>query len=294
MTRDIHKVVLLRQVPLSPAMVRLTFALALPAGFPATGRPDEYLRLVFADPATAEVIPPRIGPGGRWIWPDGAAPARFATLTLRRFDPARGEIAIDLVLRDAGAVSRWARTAPPGTAAFVTSPVGQFARPDTARWQILAADAAGLPAVARILEATPPDVASHVIAEVAEPGHRLPLPAHPLARIDWLHGGNGRGPSLLPDALNRIPLPPGPGYVWAGAEQKAVRAIRRRLRGDLGLPPGQLLLVAYWIDRAEAWRAGWEALDPQVRAGMDAAWTSGRDPEAIRDEVDAALAACGL
>lgn len=282
----------LDRADLTPGMVRLTFG--GPEDFPGTGVPDEYLRLFFPDPETGRLHLPVISDEGRWTYPDGGPKAvHCSTYTVRAH---RGvEIDIDFVIHDGGVASDWARRARPGDRVTVNRPRGLYAPPADMCWQLLMADATGIPALARILEQTPAQVRSRVFVEVADPAHELVLPYHPAATITWLHrAGNGVAPSRLPEVFEAMPLPPTPGYIWVAAEQKAVRAIRRRVRQVLGLPAGRYELVGYWIHEGEAWEAKWDALPEEVKAAIEAGWESDRDGEEVMDEYEATLERYGL
>ncbi len=280
---------------LSPGMVRLTFGGADLERFAATGKPDEYLRLFFPNPETGRLHLPAISDEGRWTYPDGGQKAiRCSTYTVRahRRDPA--EIDIDFVVHDGGTASDWAQKAVPGDRITINRPHGIYDPPADIDWQLLVADATGIPAVARILEQTPAGVQSRVFLEVAEPGHEQALPAHPAATVTWLVAGNGIGPSQLEAILRSVPMPQTPGYLWVAGEHKAVRAARRLVRQEMKWPAERYEIVAYWIHEGEAWDAKWDALPEETRARIEAAWDTDRDPEEIQDEYDATLEELGL
>lgn len=292
MTHTFHDATVLARQMLTPGMVRVTFGGL--SGFQSTGIGDEYLRLFFPDPDTGERVLPTIDERGHWTYPDGPSKVRCSTYTVRRFDEARGEMDIDFVVHLGGLASEWAQRAQPGDHMVINDPRGLYTPPDDIRWQILLCDATGLPALSRILEQTPTDVQSRVFVEVARPEHRLDLPPHPDAVVTWLHGGNGAAPSQLEQVIRNVPLPATPGYIWVAGEQKAVRGVRKFVRQQLKFPSARYELVGYWIDQQEQWEAGWEALDADIRAQIDAAWASDRDPEEVQDEVDATLEEHGL
>ncbi|WP_159994351.1 siderophore-interacting protein [Roseomonas sp. 18066] len=257
---------------LSPAMLRLTFAGEELRDFVSTGIGDEYLRLFFPDPATGERVLPIIDAEGRWRYDDDKPPVRCATYTVRRFDPARRSLDIDLVLHEGGTACGWARDARPGDAMVLNRPRGLYAPPEDFRWQLLMADATGIPALARLLEQTPQDIRSRVVIEVAEAAHRQPLPAHPGAVVSWIEGaGNGVAPSALEAAFRALKLPETPGYVWVAAEQEAARAIRQQAKRTRRLPPERCKIVAYWVEapRRAPPAAG---LSPALQAALAEGW----------------------
>lgn len=284
---------MLARQQITPGMIRLTFCGL--SGFHSTGIGDEYLRLFFPNPQTGKLHLPHIAEDGRWTYPDGQDAVRYSTYTVRHHRPELGELDIDFVVHEGGLASDWAQRAEPGDRITINNPRGLYAPPADIAWQLLVADATGLPAVSRLLEQTPSHVQSRVFVEVARAEDELELPRHPAATVTWLHGsGNGVAASRLEQVVRAVPLPQTPGYVWVAGEQKVVRSIRRFVRQELRLPPERYELVGYWIANGEEWDARWSALDPAIRARIDAAWHAGRDPEEVRDDYDAMLDKFGL
>jgi NADPH-dependent ferric siderophore reductase len=281
---------------LTPGMLRLTFGGSGLKDFPGTGIPDEYLRLFFPNEETGRLHLPHIDEQGRWTYPDGGQQAiRCSTYTVRYHRPESGEIDIDFVVHDGGLASEWARKAQPGDIITLNRPRGLYHPPADIAWQLLVCDATGLPALSRILETTAEQVQSRVFVEIATHEHEQSLPAHPNATTTWLHkSGNGIAASRLEDVVRAVPLPLTPGYIWVAGEQKAVRAIRKYIRQDLKLAPDRYELVGYWIHEGETWDAKWDALPAEVKAAIEAGWSSGRDPEEVRDEYEATLEKFGL
>ncbi len=52
--------------------------------------------------------------------------------------------------------------------------------------------------------------------------------------------------TLLADAVRALPWPGGTPYVWGGGESRVMTAVRRHVRGEIGLSREQVSLVAYW------------------------------------------------
>lgn len=288
-----HTATVLSRRQLTPGMIRLTFGGL--TDFPGTGIGDEYLRLFFPNEETGKLHLPVISEDGAWSYPDGREALRYSTYTVRRHRPEANEIDIDFVVHEGGLASEWAQRAAPGDIITINSPRGLYQPPGDITWQLLVADATGLPALARLLEQTPAHVQSRVFVEIARPEDEQYLPAHPGATVTWLHrSGNGIAPSRMGDVVRAVPLPSTSGYIWVAGEQKVVRAIRKYVRQELKLPAERYELVGYWIHEGEAWDARWEALPAEVRAAIDAAWSSDRDREVVRDEYEATLEKFGL
>ena len=194
------------------------------------------------------------------------------------------------MLHDHGVVTAWARAAGPGAVVGLNLPTGMYDAPTDLAWQVLVADCAALPALARVLEQTPPDVRNRVVVEVPGDEHRIDLPAHPRTEVTWVHGGNGHRPSRLEDVVRALPHPDAPGgYVWVAGESRALRGVRRYLRRDLGLPASRYKAVGYWIERAEEWNQRYDALDEDTRRSLEAMWSEDRPEEDIESDYDERL-----
>jgi len=81
--------------------------------------------------------------------------------------------------------------------------------------------------------------------------------------VTWLHR-NGN-PDVLVDAVRALHFPPGTVHAFVHGEAASVRAIRRHLLVDRGLPREALSISGYWKrDRTEeGWRedkAEWNRL----------------------------------
>ena len=190
------------------------------------------------------------------------------TYTVRDHDPAAGEVTIDFVVHNGGVASTWACRAEPGDVVGLNSPTGMYDPPVGLVWQVLVADCAGLPALARILEQTPPWVRTRVVVEVPDDEHRLELTG--AAEVTWVIGGNGHSPSLLEDVVRALPRLGPEGYVWVAGESKALRGARKYLRMELGLPASAYKTVGYWIENADAWHARYHALNDNIKQSLEA------------------------
>lgn len=269
----VHRAEVVATSPLGPGMRRLVLGGPGLRDFRTTGVGDEYVRLFL--------------PG-----PDGHEDLR--TYTVRRFDAVASEVTIDVVLHERGLASTWARTARVGDPVALNDPTGLYERSAEATWQVLVADATGLPAACRLMAQAPPEVRTRVWLEVPSHAHRLDVSPSSHVALTWLYGGNGRGPSRLEQIVRELERPDEPGYVWVAGETRVLRGVRRHLRHELGLPASAYKAVGYWVDRGEEWQQRWSELGDDVRAELDALWDSGRDQEEIEDEVTERLERLGL
>jgi NADPH-dependent ferric siderophore reductase len=110
------------------------------------------------------------------------------------------------------------------------------------------ADETGLPAVASIMETLPAGTVARVFAEVEGEHEHQELPSSPSFEVTWLHR-DGAAPgttSLLADAVRALPWPAGTPYAWGGGESRAVTAVRRYLRDEVGLRREAVSMTGYW------------------------------------------------
>jgi NADPH-dependent ferric siderophore reductase len=161
----------------------------------------------------------------------------------RRFD-------IDFVVHGHGIASQWAERAEPGhiLGVFNDSPTRSYYDPpaDT-RTLILAADAAGLPGLGRILEGLDPTMHAIAAVEVVDPADIQSLHTTADVQLLWLTGtGNGSSPSALPAAVRALAAPAVPWYAWVACEASASRAIRTDLRKRLRSPRARHHAIGYW------------------------------------------------
>ncbi len=285
--------VVARTLDLSPSLRRIVFGGPELAAFASTGSPDEYLRVIVPAPGDSEPRLPAVTDG---VLDYGSIDLDLLrTYTVRRHDPATGEVTIDFVLHDHGVVTSWARAALPGDIVGLNLPTGMYDAPADLAWQVLVADCAALPALARILEQTPARIRNRVVVEVPGEEHRVDLRHHPCTEVTWVYGGNGHGPSRLEEVVRSLPHPEtAGGYVWVAGETRVLRGVRRYLRRELGLSPSRYKAVGYWTERAEEWHQRYDALDDTTRQSLEALWAEDRPEDDIEAEYDDRLTALGL
>lgn len=242
----------LRREQLSPHLVRLTLGGAGLADFRSTGIPDEWVGLV---------VP-------------GQFQSRY--YTVRSW--SGGEMVLDVVVHDVGLVTEWARRDVVGDAVTVTEAKGSFAMPADAAWLMLVGDLTAMPAMARIAESVS-GVPLRIWAEVPDDlAGYLPDGAD----VTWLEPP-AEGRSNLAAVVEGIDWPAGDGYFWMAGESAQMRAIRKHLMRERGLPGAAYDVMGYWrgvlrrqpraVDPGPIWRAGKAAgqTDEQIWAAYDAA-----------------------
>ncbi|MBN9073092.1 MAG: siderophore-interacting protein [Rhizobiales bacterium] len=233
-----------RAVAVTPRMRRLTLAGDDLHRFASGGY---HVRLLIPRRRGMASCWPVMGEDGRPLWPAGKDRPDARIYTLRRVDPAAGEVDIDFVLHDHDRTpgARFASEARPGDIVGMTGP-GGGALPK-ADWVLLLGDETALPAISRILAELPAAATAVVRIEIAGEAERQPLSTAAQLDLRWLCRA-AHGPGRLVDALGEIEWPEDGRsvFAWAGCEFEDFRAIRRHLRDDRGLKRDEHLAVAYW------------------------------------------------
>jgi NADPH-dependent ferric siderophore reductase len=224
-------------------MVRLTLAGAELAGFNRTGAAG-HVR-VWIPNASGELVHPGSIAEGVDVPPDRRSPTRV--YTPRSFRPEQLELDLDVVLHGVGPLSTWAAAARPGDPVVIAGPGGVYTPDPDADWYLLAGDETAIPAIGTVLETIAPNVEIAVLLEVADAIDEQPLPAHPGARVRWLHRGEGRPGSTLSEAIRSVDVPrTGAARVWIAGEAAAIRVMRRDLLSRAAIEPSSLHTRGYW------------------------------------------------
>jgi NADPH-dependent ferric siderophore reductase len=232
----------------SPHLLRLT--LSVP-DFVSTGVPDEWVGLV---------VP-------------GQFQVRYYTVRSHEDD----DLTLDVVVHDRGLVTEWASGECVGDEVVVTGAQSSYAAPAGAGWLLLVGDLTAMPAMARIASST--DLPTRIWAEVPDdlPGY-LPVGVD----VTWLEPP-AEGQSRLAEVVEGIDWPEGEGYFWMAGESAQMRAIRKHLMRERGLPNAAYDVMGYWravtarqlraVDPEPIWRAGKAAgkSDEEIWAAYDEA-----------------------
>jgi NADPH-dependent ferric siderophore reductase len=261
---------------LVPNMIRIGLGGSDLARYVPTGVPDEAVALWFrgADPGGEQI--------GR-------------NYSVRAFDPARAAMTIDFVVHDGGVAAQWAKRAAPGDQVELSRPRSWYRPAPDTQWQLLVADLAGLPALARILEERDPAVPAHVIIEVLDEQELAMLPATPGVTVQACTGtGNGIAPSVLSDRVRAHPLPGGNGYAWFAGEAGEAREVRKFLRTDHGWGRDRLDAIGYWRVDNERWTARYERVQDEMLAVYQGALEAGSSEKEAGELYDDALEQAGL
>jgi NADPH-dependent ferric siderophore reductase len=219
---------------LTPEMVRIVVDGDDLEGFGAGPFTDHYVKCKFGD--------------------------RTRSYTVRDWDPAQRRLTLDFVVHgDHGVAGPWAARAQVGDTLEMMGPGGAYTPDPDADWHLMVGDDAVIPAIAASLGRVPAGVPVFVVAEVSGPEYQQTLETPGDLRVTWLHrsGGPGEDAELQLRAVQALDLPAGRGHAFVHGEASAVRALRRHLVVERGMPTDALSASGYWKLRRtdEQWRS---------------------------------------
>ncbi len=251
------------------------------------GLPADAWKFLLPPPGRRRVDLPVTGADGMPGYAAGAVPPVMRALTVRAYDPVATELTVDVVQHGDSPAGTWAREAAPGDTVGLAGPRHEFYASPEAEWHLLAGDTAALPAIAAILESLPARTQVVALIEADGPEDRTELAAPAGAQVRWVYrdGAPPAGNGLLEKAVRAVDRPFAGAQAWLGAEAGTVRALRRHLLDERGLPRPQLQAAAYWKSTLTS-----DERDAQVFAAHRAAVAAGGDPDDPALTTDADLA----
>ncbi|MDF2918259.1 MAG: NADPH-dependent ferric siderophore reductase [Microbacterium sp.] len=227
---------------------------------------------------------------GLWVPVPGAQPVkRYYTVRHHRAD--RGEIDVDLLLHGAGPATEWAARAAVGDTVAFDAPRGHYAPPPDTSSLLLCGDATALPALGRILEERLPHreaPPATLVIGVDDPADRSDLAVRPGDDVLWCSSED-----LVDETRRRCGVDP-TAYVWFSGEAADMRAVRARLRRELGIPAQRWTTMGYWRRDSERWSARLDAAGPAFKAAIDEVLAAPVDEETQADLLEELLSSKGL
>ncbi|WP_020673983.1 siderophore-interacting protein [Amycolatopsis nigrescens] len=233
---DVRWLSVLERGQVSPGMVRLTLGGPELAGF-HTYQADDHVKLIFADEDGTRRDPVQRTPM-ELEWPREMP--RTRDYTVRRYSADAGEIDLDFVLHEGGLAAGWASAAEPGERVVVAGPRGAKAFPHTYDHYVFAVDLTALPAAARWLDESPPDVSAHLVLETDHADeHDYPLARRDGVEIVRLVRDGTK--STLASAVESLALPTGRTFLFAAGEAGEIKPLRAWSKGRLDSK-----ITGYW------------------------------------------------
>jgi NADPH-dependent ferric siderophore reductase len=255
--------------------------------------PDAALGVYFPE-AGSHSVPDMQCIDGVWDYHVPGSAPEGRNYSVRCHDACHRRLAVDVVLHGRGPGADWARSASVGDTVGLSHARSWYRPPSNAQWQLLIADLAGLPALARIISESSEHHPLLAIVEVRDEHDLdyLPTPEH-LTLFPAVGSGNGRPGSRLAELVAQQSLPGGAGYCWFGGEAAQSRTVRKYLRG-LGWATEQFDVVGYWRHDSESWDRRFADVADEVMAVYERALADGKGDKLAAEEFDDALERLGL
>jgi NADPH-dependent ferric siderophore reductase len=238
-------------IQLTPRMVRIEFGGDGLEGFAAGEFTDHYVKIQFPPPGVDYTVPfdqeELRATRPRDQWP------RTRTYSVRAWDPDRLRLTIDFVVHgDEGVAGPWARQAVPGDLLQLQGPGGAYAPDPNAPAYLMVGDPSVMPAIAASLERVPAGRPVHVVLQIADAEDQVELTTPGDLRLHWL---DAHGDEVLAEAVRGLELPARTDAFVHG-EASSVRALRRHLIVERGIPREALSVSGYWkrSRTEEGWR----------------------------------------
>ena len=203
-----------------------------------------HFRMIFAPDGHAGEWP-TIAENGRTHWPAGIQAWHRPVYTVRRIDADAGQFDFDVFIHEGGRMTEWCRTLSSGDRVAIIGPGGEWHV--EAPWVGLLGDETALPAIARHLEALPPQGSGVAAIMVGHEDDRQELARPVGVEVRWIV--RGRGETLL-DALAALSIPSSDRFVWFAGEKGEAAAARERLI-QAGLSKTEMRTAAYWVRGGE-------------------------------------------
>jgi NADPH-dependent ferric siderophore reductase len=117
------------------------------------------------------------------------------------------------------------------------------------RW-LLIGDETALPSIGRRVEGLPQGVRAITLVAVNGPVEEQVLDTRADHQAIWVHRAADEATNAQPvlEALKRIELPPGDGFVWIAAEAKVARAARDHIVNVRRHPAQWIRASGYWTE----------------------------------------------
>jgi NADPH-dependent ferric siderophore reductase len=141
-----------------------------------------------------------------------------------------------------GLATRWARAAEPGDTLEVTVLGSNFTLPEPApAGYVIVGDAASLPAINSLLDATGVTPATVVLESSHDDDRELPVATGDVTWVDRKNAGEA-----LVEAVRSSAFDAADYFGWVACDNRTTRAVAKVLREDYGIPRKSIKAQAYW------------------------------------------------
>lgn len=265
--RKVGTAVVVRTERLGPHMVRIVLGGAGLSGFGAGRYTDHYVKLLFAPVGVTYTTPwdldriKAVHPRDEW--------PRQRAYTVRSWDPAHLELTLDFVVHgDEGLAGPWAARVRPGELVRFLGPGGAYVPDPVADWHLLVGDESALPAIGAAMERMPRGARVHAFVEVQGPEDEQRIATPDGVVPVWIHRGSRPIGEALTEAVQALNFPSADVHAFVHGEAGFIRALRRHLRMDRGIPRERLSISGYW--RLGQTDEGWRAIKRDWNAEVEA------------------------
>jgi NADPH-dependent ferric siderophore reductase len=264
--RGVTRLRVLRTEWLTPHMIRVVLGGERFAEFTDNGYTDKYVKLLFPQPGVEYPEPIDLDvirkEFPREQWPT------TRTYTVRYYDGAAGELAIDFVTHgDEGFAAPWAMSAQPGDEVIVRGPGGAYAPDPAADWHLLAGDESAIPAISAAVEALPAGARARVFVQVGDEAEMQKVASDADIEVTWLlrkdYESHAAAGDALVDAVRSLEFPAGSVQAFVHGEAGFVASLRRYLTKERAVPKEMLSISGYW--RLGKNEDGWQAEKAETR-----------------------------
>ncbi|MFW5417716.1 siderophore-interacting protein [Nocardiopsis sp. CNT-189] len=198
---------------------------------------------------------------------------------------------LDVLLHAQGPGAAWGVLARPGDRVTIAGPAyGHAADPGAGEF-VLIADHAALPALAETARALPAGATAHAYVALSGPGEAQKVVSPARVRAHWITpadpGSVEERTRALLEAVRAAPWRVPGTRVWAAGETGLVKALRRYIRRDLGVPREHARFSGYWTRGKDLDAADLAAVPEELRAAYEAfGYTDNHVIEDIEPSVD--------
>ncbi|WP_299506447.1 MFS transporter [uncultured Roseobacter sp.] len=201
-----------------------------------------HIRLMMPEDRNRSPVWPVINENGSTSWPQGKDKLHTRYVTVRDIRPDEREIDVDIAQHMGGLISDWATLQGDEQEIGVMGPAGDSGLTHTQN-VILAGDATGLPAIARLIESVGGEITGHVFA--AAPSQAALEAYLPKSKMKVCALDPDGFSEEVAERLENCTAEP-VSYGWFAGEFEAAQSVRKVFKQTFGLDKRTQLSVAYW------------------------------------------------
>jgi NADPH-dependent ferric siderophore reductase len=215
----------------------------------------KMLRIVLGDEDFEDFTTPSADDHIKLFIPGDGGALEARDFTPRHFDAEAKKPTLDIALHPAGPSIRWAEQARIGDIVAIGGPRGSLMIADDFDWWLLIGDETALPSIGRRVEGLAEGVRAITLVAVEGRAEEQAFDTRADHQAIWVHRLPRDAANAQPilEALERIELPAGEGFVWIAAEAGVARAARDHIVNVKRHPAPWLRASGYWVEgRADA------------------------------------------